>query len=361
MFKISYHSGPTLSASYFIGQEGQDARIVKADAVIPAEVQTQITESELGKGEEAKGVITPEEAIAQITTACGNTLEGFKKWADELAAPVAEVVAAPAVEVAAAPVTEPAAVPAPEVKAEAQPGMTKEAKAGEDAAVWSFDKSEVKQPPLPKAGEVIKTVDSKEVKAEETDLPKDRSSQVKKYYNRLPSTGVGEPAAVTINKESSVNEKYQFALKALNQLKAEKEELVNKVNVLSDEKKKVEDGKIGVEKELGKVKDELDVDKKKGEVDKIVVVLKKELGIAGDEEKAAVDILVKLDQKALKAVSDLMKALFKDEGKAPAGLPPMKMASAHSGLSGENLPQVGSVVGTDLSLIEIVSKSLNHN
>ena len=369
MFKISYHAGPTMSASYFIGQEGDDARIVKADAVIPADVQTKINESELGKGEEAKDVISPEEAIEQITAACGNTLEGFRKWADELKAPITEPEAVPAPVTEAAPeaeapaVTEPAAAPA--TKSEAKPGeLKKEAKAGEDAAVWSFDKSEVKQPPLPKAGEVIKTVDSKEVKSESAPVNKGTPSPVKKFYNRLPNAGGGEFEAITINKESSVNDKYKIALQALDSMKAKNAELENKVNVLTDEKKKVEDGKQNAEKELGKVKDELDVDKKKGEVDKILAVLKKEMGVAGEEEKAAVDILAKLDQKALKAVSDLMKALFKGEGKAPAGpvgMPPMKAASANPIISGENLPQVGSVVGADLTLMEIVSKSLDHN
>lgn len=366
MFKLSYHGGSTLSASYFIGQEGDDVRVIKAEVVIPMEVQKQITESEL-KGEESKAVISPEEAIEQIKTACGNTFDGFKKWADALKANI-KADAAPVEAAPVAAVTEPVAVPAPveaapavtEPVAEVNAGLKKEAAAGAEAGSWSMDKSEAKPEKLPKAGEVIKSVDEKEAKSEEESLPKDRSSKVKSYYGRLPNKAVGEPEAVSINKESSINEKYQFALKALDEAKAKNVELEKTVTNLSEDKKKVEEGKQNVEKEFGKLKDETDVEKKKGEVDKIVAVLKKELGMAGEDEKVAVDILVKLDPKALKLVSDLFKALFKGEAKAPA-MPPFKAASAEAIVSGENLPQVGSVVGSDSTLIETVSKFFDHN
>ena len=337
MFELSYHAGANFETSYFVGREGNDLKVVRASFVVPADVQAEVVKAET-EGKENPAIIAPEEALEQIKTASGNTMEGFKKWADEIRGTVKAA------------------------------SLTKKA----DAPTYSFAEKEIAKVQLPKDGEVIISQNVKEgEEGKELDLSKSKATKVKQFYNRLPKAGPGE-AEKTINLSSSVDpvhEKYQIAIQALAEL-TEKNESLNK------EKDELAKGKDGAEKELGKVKDELNVDKKKGEIDTIVAAIKKGAKLDADAEKTVIDALSPLEQSVLKAISKVIDAIFaKKEEKAPAmnpfekkpapgmpGVNPFEPKKASS-MPGVDLPQIGSSAGmeTSVSLINTVEKLFDHN
>jgi hypothetical protein len=317
MLRIAYHQGETFEKSYFVATDGKDVKVVSAIRVIPADVQAAIKTAE-EKGEEAKDILSPEEAAAEIEKECAGTMEGFVQFTKNL------------------------------------PKLTREADLKREAE-WAINEGEIAKVEMPKKGEVIMSV--KEDEKEETELPSGKSSKIKSYYGRLPSQAVGGQEQA-INQQSSVNEKYNLVKKALDEEKA-------KTETLSKEKDKMGE-------ELGKLKEEKSVGQKKSSVSSIMGALKKLGPVDPETEKTAVDILVKVDEKALSALLDVLKLVGGEEGKgempmfgapkleAPKapGMPPMPKGPKAS-ISGVNLPQIGASSETT-SLIDVVSKMMDH-
>ena len=174
MLKIAYHQGESFDRSYFFATEGNVVKAISAARVIPADVQKAITAAE-EKGEEAKDIISPEEAISEIEKASKGTMAGFEEFSASL------------------------------------PKLTREADLKREAE-WAINEGEIAKVEMPKKGEVIMSV--KEDEKEDTDLPSGRSSKVKSYYGRLPSQAVGGQE-IAINQQSSVNDKYKLVVQAL--------------------------------------------------------------------------------------------------------------------------------------------------
>lgn len=357
MFTLTYHAGETFDQSYFIGREGDDIKVVRASDVVPVDVQKTVAES-AAAGKEPEAVITPENAVEQITASCGGTIEGFKKWAADLkpakACDSAEVAKAAE---KAADVAEKASELAEkaEDKAEAleEKSASKKVEAAQAAPTFSMSEKEVTKVEMPKDGEVIKSVDKKESTEDAPDLPNGTKSKVKQYYGQLPTSGGGN-VDKTINLQSSeMQEKYKKAIKAL-------DEQLKKNDELKKENDDLAKGKDKVEKELGGIKDEVEVERKKKDVEEIISgIVAGGVKFDAEAEKMAVDELSKLDAKSLKTVAKVIKGLFgSKEGKE---LPmPNPFESKKASMEGVNLPQIGaSVAGTDL--IATVSRLFEHN
>jgi predicted nucleic acid-binding Zn-ribbon protein len=315
MLKIAYHQGETFDKSYFVATDGKDVKVISAIRVIPAEVQTAIKAAE-EKGEEAKEILSPEEAAAEIEKACGGTMEGFVEFSKSL------------------------------------PKLTREADLKREAE-WAINEAEIPKVEMPKKGEgPFMSVAKDEV--EKTDMPSDRGSKVKQYYGRLPSSTMG-PQEQAINQQSSVNDKYKLVVKAL-------EEEKEKVKTLSTDLGKKDE-------EIGKLKEEKDVGQKKGLITSLMGALKKLGPVDAEDEKTAVDMLTKADPKALNIVLDVLKLLAGDGGpeKLPGapglpgvpGMPPMPPKPKASLIGGVNLPQT-SVSTEGQSLVDIVSQMMDH-
>lgn len=356
MFTLTYHAGETFDQSYFIGREGDDIKVVRASDIVPEDVQKTVAES-AAVGKEPEAVITPEAAVAQITASCGGTIAGFKKWAADLkpakACDSAEVAKAAE---KAADVAEKASELAEkaEDKAEAleEKSASKKVEA-QGAPTFSMSEKEVSKVEMPKAGEVIKSVDKKEASEDAPDIPNGTKSKVKQYYSQLPTSGGGN-VDKTINLQSSeMQEKYKKAIKAL-------DEQLKKNDDLKKENDDLVKGKDKVEKELGGIKDEVEVERKKKDVEEIISgIVAGGVKFDAEAEKMAVDELSKLDAKSLKTVAKVIKGLFgSKEGKdLPA---PNPFESKKASMEGVNLPQIGaSVAGSDL--IATVSRLFEHN
>jgi hypothetical protein len=321
MLKIAYHQGETFDKSYFVATDGKVVKAVSAIRVIPADVQAAIKSAE-EKGEEAQDILSPEEAAVEIEKSSKGTMEGFVEFTQSL------------------------------------PKLTREADLKRESE-WAINEGEIAKVEMPRKGEVIMSV--KEDEKEETDLPSGRSSKVKQYYGRLPSQGVG-PQEIAINQQSSVNDKYKLVVQALEQ---EKE----KVKTLSTDLGKKDE-------ELGKLKEEKSVGQKKSSVSSIMGALKKLGPVDPETEKTAVDMLVKVDEKALAVVLDVLKLVGgeKEDGKGempmfggapklegpkgPAAPKPM-MPPMKASINGINLPQTGVSTETT-SLMDVVSKMMDH-
>jgi adenine-specific DNA methylase len=324
MVKIAYHQGETFDKSYFVATDGKEVKVISAVRVIPADVQKAITAAE-ATGEEAKDILSPEEAAAEIAKASNGTMEGFVEFSKSL------------------------------------PKLTREADLKREAE-WAINEGEITKVEMPKKGEVIMSV--KEDEKEDTDLPSGKSSKVKSYYGRLPSQAVGGQEQA-INQQSSVNDKYNLLRQAFEEEKAKTEKL-------SKEKE-------SMGQELGKLKEEKSVGQKKGSVSSILGALKKLGPLDPETEKTAVDMLVKVDEKALAVILDVLKLVGGEGGegkdgpdmfgaapklnapKAPKapGMPPIPGMPQKASINGINLPQIGASSET-ISLIDKVSKMMDH-
>jgi len=303
MFKISYHQGDTFEKSYFVATDGKEVKVVSATRVIPTEVQAAIAEAE-EKDQEAANVISPEEAAVELEKEVGGTMDGFKEWSSKL------------------------------------PKLTREADLKREAE-WAINEGEITKVEMPKKGEVIQSVSKEESKMYPAPLPSSQTSKVKQYYGRLPNAGPGATDQA-INQQSSVNDKYLLVKRALEDEKAKNEILMKE--------------KDEVSAEASKLKDEQDVEKKRGLVTSILGALKKDKPMDAESEKTAVDMLIKADAKSLNIFQDVLQSVGGDQEIA---MPPVPQA-IKSPVAGINLPPVGAANTGTTSLIDIVSKMLDH-
>ena len=319
---IKYHEGNTFEDSYFVATEGDETKVVNASRVIPAEVQERIAAAE-EKNEEANDILSPEEAIEEIKKLSNNTMEGFKAWAATL------------------------------------PKVLVKAASLEKKGEWAINEAEIpKQPKVSQEDGPEKAVSVEEADKglKDSPLPTGKGSKVKQYYGRLPGQAVGTPDN-SLNLHSDIATKYKLTVTALEEEKAKNEMLVKKLDDVSKEKGKIEN-------DFGKMKDDKDVAKKKTAIDEIVKALK----LDEEAKKDAVDMLSKVDVKALEVFEEVAELCDGAKKAAPAippvpkagPIPPMKAASANL-FEGVNLPQIGVDASAPLSLIDSVSKMLDHN
>lgn len=319
MFELIYTAGKTLADSFFVGKEGNSVKVISAAEVLPLDVQKRVAEAEQaidekeaevkvkvnedgktevkaeGENVEVKDETKPEvteevvaeiqssknvpspEAIAKKIAEVCKDFKGFEQFCKEASANHAEMVK--------------------------KASMKKEAKsaAGETPEI-SFKFDEKITPAKVTDKEV--SVNEKEAKADEKGGVKDgslQSSPVKSYYSRLPGKGV-ETAETSINLQSSLKEQYKKLSAAFEDLKKENEKTKEDLGKANEELGKAE-------KENKEMKDELTLNDNKKTVDSIVAEIKKIVKV--QKENVFVDKLVKLDDKSLKIVLDVVKEIGK--------------------------------------------------
>jgi hypothetical protein len=181
--KISYQAGNTFHDSYFIAEEGEERRKVRASRIVPVDVQ----QLEL---ENPDTVITPEEAIEQMSKEA-STLAEFDRFVIR--------------------------------------HMRLARKASQEPAIVAM-KEEGKREKPGKLDEVDMSLDSKDVSKDRPKLPTDGKSDVAKLYGRLPGKKVGEPEQ-SLDLKSSVNEI---------KLQAKVEELTSQLETLTKKAKEAD-------------------------------------------------------------------------------------------------------------------------
>ena len=331
-FKLSYIAGPTLKQSYFIGQEGNKVKIVKATRVIPPQVVEYI---ENGK---SNLVASTEEIVDQIKKLSSNSFNGFVKWATGLPLPKelgkdvkkeyeeADEEMQVKDEGGERGVTENSGSDKLLSESLHNPADEKEPKSTtaslkKEAMEWAWNEGEVMTPDMPKhpfSGEADSTMRAELLKEWEDNVKlapstTSRKSPVRQYFDRLPNNTVGQNFEA-INPQSKLLHKKCDLLK---------QALAEKQHELDEANKKAEEA-------IGKMKD-VENEKKKGDASKLVekvlsVIKKKNLLNDGDEEKEAtiVDHLAKMDKSALEHLSAILNELEaskkSDELKATASL-----------------------------------------
>lgn len=316
MFELFYKAGKSLADSFFIGREGKDdVLVISASEVLPLDMQKKIeaAEAELDKSaEEVKqevvvegtepvsgestevtvegtplekieesvkvdadeiykkaGVPTPEFIAKQIASVCKD-FAGFKQFCKEAKANKAEMVK--------------------------EASLKKEA-AKEDETVFTFNKDEDKNKPAKVTEGAIVSVNEKEAKADAGKGVKDASavsSPVKSYFSRLPGNGGGD-AVESINRQSSLKEQFLKLTAELEDMKKKDEEKTEKLGKMEDENKNL--------------KEEISNGNKDKDINAIISEIKKVVKV--QKENVFKDKLVKVDEKALKVVLDVVKEIAK--------------------------------------------------
>ena len=317
MFELIYTAGKTLADSFFVGKEGNSVKVISAAEVLPLDVQKRVAEAEQaidekeaevkvkvnedgktevkaeGENIEVKDETTPEvteemvteiqssknvpspEAIAKKIAEVCKDFKGFEQFCKEASANHAEMVK--------------------------KASMKKEAKVSDPAEI-SFKVDEKVKPA--KVTDKDVSVNEKEANADLKGGVKDgkeQSSPVKSYYSRLPGKGV-ETAETSINLQSSLKEQYKKLSAAFEDLKKENEKTKEDLGKATEE--------LGKAKEENKeMKDEITLNDNKKTVDSIISEIKKIVKV--QKENVFVDKLVKLDDKSLKIVLDVVKEIGK--------------------------------------------------
>ena len=333
MFELFYKAGKSFADSFFIGREGKDVTVISASEVLPLDMQKKIAavEGELDKPvEEIKPVEEPKETVVVE----GEDASGEEKKVEVEGTPVTpevkeEVKAELPVEgasksVDADEIYKKAGVPTPEFvakqiasvckdyagfkqfckeakanKAEMvkQASLKKEAKA-EDDVTFTFNRTEDGKVPQEKAtAGAVFSVNEKEAKADASKGVKDASavsSPVKSYFGRLPGNGGGD-AVESINRQSSLKEQFLKLTAELEDMKKKDEEKTEKLGKMEDENKNL--------------KEEISNGNKDKDINAIISEIKKVVKVQKDN--VFKDKLVKLDEKGLKVVLDVVKEIAK--------------------------------------------------
>lgn len=327
MFELFYKAGKSFADSFFIGREGENVTVISASEVLPLDMQKKIqaAEEEINKVEE---VVEPakEEVIVEGETSTGEDtevkVEGTPVAEDKVEDKVEDVVEASKDNVDE--IYKKAGVPTPEFIAKQMASVCKdykgfeqfckEAKANheaivktaslkkeakaEEAPVLTFNTEEDgKNKPAKAADGAIVSVNEKEAKADASKGVKDASavsSPVKSYFGRLPGNGGGD-AVESINRQSSLKEQFLKLTAELEDMKKKDEEKTEKLGKMEDENKNL--------------KEEISNGNKDKDINAIISEIKKVVKVQKDN--VFKDKLVKLDEKGLKVVLDVVKEIAK--------------------------------------------------
>jgi len=336
MFELTYKAGKSFKESYFIAKDADKVKIVSADVLVPEEIQAEVVTSEQTDGVESPIVASPEEAITAITAKCGGDFTAF------------ETLCAEALEIKKA------------------ASLKKEAKSVEPAAV-TFQTETIKQDKgnIDANGPVI-TVEPKEVKKDSSGGVTDGSataSTTKQYFGRLPNKGSETPVESINPKSSFEKDRYIKLTAEAAEMKRKAEEVIKENEGLKETNDQLKKDLESTDKNLKEKEKEIGNEKSKKDVDAIVEEARQLAKIDEKIEISIVDKLVKVDEKSLKLVLEVFKALNnakkggkedtelkglfggeKKDTKNPfedlKDLPEMKKASKN--MAGDNIPQVFS-------------------
>lgn len=349
MFELFYKAGKSFADSFFIGREGKDVKVISASEVLPLDMQKKIAgaEDELNK---LDGEMAVENVVENPVTDSANVanMEEIKEKADSIKQDADEAIShekgemgegdAPIVEeefkadlsekkssksVDVDAIYKKAGVPTPEFVAKQiasvckdfkgfeqfckeasanheamikKASLKKEAKA-EDDVTFTFNTGEDKNKPAKVTEGAVFSVNEKEAKADASKGYKDASavsSPVKSYFGRLPGNGGGD-AVESINRQSSLKEQFLKLTAELDEMKKKDEEKTEKLGKMEDENKNL--------------KEEISNGNKDKDINAIISEIKKVVKVQKDN--VFKDKLVKLDEKGLKVVLDVVKEIAK--------------------------------------------------
>lgn len=318
MFELIYKAGKSLADSFFIGKSGDQELKISAAEVLPLDVQSKIVtaEAEIDKqnaiAEEKKDIKNLENAADAIEEVKKSEEGEIKEMQASKNIPSPEFIAKKIAEVCQDFVgfeqfCKEASVQHAEMVKKAS--LKKEAAVSDDIEI-SF-KQEEKVKPAKVADETLVSVNEKEVKSDEKSGIKDgkeQASGVKSYFAKLPNKGIQEPE-VSINVQSSLKEQYKKLSAAFEDLQKKNENTEKELGKANEELGKAK-------KENEEMKGEITMNDNKKTIDSIVAEIKKIVKV--QKENVFVDKLVKLDDKSLKIVLDVVKEIgkLKTEDKA---------------------------------------------
>lgn len=337
MFELFYKAGKSLADSFFIGREGDNVITISASEVLPLDMQKKIqaAEEEINKVEvkeevenKVEGVPATEDKAIENLDEAGEKLESAQKDIEEAKGHEEMEKAEEKVEVAKVDVDaiyKKAGVPTPEFIAKQmasvckdykgfeqfckeakenheamvkKASLKKEAAKADDGAIFTFNREEDGKVPQEKAeAGAIVSVNEKEAKADANQGYKDAkptASPTKSYFGRLPGNGGGE-AVESINKQSSLKEQFLKLTAELEDMKKKDEEKTEKLGKMEDENKNL--------------KEEISNGNKDKDINAIISEIKKVVKVQKDN--VFKDKLVKLDEKGLKVVLDVVKEIAK--------------------------------------------------
>lgn len=305
MFELIYKAGKTLADSFFIGKEGENVKQISAAEVLPLDVQEKITASEeefdnkeaevkvkvnedgtevkvegenvnVDDIQKEKGIPSPEIIAKKIAEVCKD-FKGFEVFCKEASDNHAAMLK--------------------------QASLKREAKIAEASEI-SFKVDEKVKPAKVTDKEI--SVNTKEITADEKTGEKDgklQKSPIKSYYSRLPGNSVQEDVkSINLQSSLSLKEQYKKLSAAFEDLKKENDKTKEDLNKATEE--------LGnAKKENEEMKGELTLNDNKKTVDSIVAEIKKIVKV--QKENVFVDKLVKLDDKSLKIVLDVVKEIGK--------------------------------------------------
>lgn len=199
---IKFFSGPTLETSYFVvsGPSKGDFKIVRASDIVPPEVAKLIENDD-------PQVASPEEIMSQILD---QTDGDFKKVATLLNNEIKVVE---------------------ELKKEA----SLKKKAAMEPPLMSVRTDEIEKEKTKGIEPPTMSMYAPEVEKAPKEVPKPEPSSVKKYFQRLPTTGIGEQVQ-SIQPQSSLKEAYDSLKEELGKTLIEKKKLEEKVGEYEVEK-----------------------------------------------------------------------------------------------------------------------------
>ena len=346
MFELFYKAGKSFADSFFIGREGENVKVISASEVLPLDMQKKIAgaEDEINKldgetaaenvvenpGSDSENVANMEEIKEKADSIKQDANEAIAHEQGEMNEGVAPVVEEEVkkdkVEIASKKADEiykKAGVPTPEFVAKQiasvckdfkgfeqfckeasanhetmvkTASLKKEAKA-EDDVTFTFNTGEDKNKPAKATEGAVFSVNEKEAKADASKGYKDASavsSPVKSYFGRLPGNGGGD-AVESINRQSSLKEQFLKLTAELDEMKKKDEEKTEKLGKMEDENKNL--------------KEEISNGNKDKDINAIISEIKKVVKVQKDN--VFKDKLVKLDEKGLKVVLDVVKEIAK--------------------------------------------------
>lgn len=338
MFELFYKAGKSFADSFFIGREGENVKVISASEVLPLDMQKKIqaAESEIDALEvenKVEGVPATEDKAIENLNEAEVKLDSVKEDIEEAKGHEemekteegkAEISVGASKSVDVDDIYKKAGVPTPEFIAKQiasvckdykgfeqfckeakenheamvkEASIKKEAKA-EDDVTFTFNRTKDGKVPQEKATEgAVVSVNEKEAKADAGKGVKDAnavSSPVKSYFGRLPGNGGGD-AVESINRQSSLKEQFLKLTAELDEMKKKDEEKTEKLGKMEDENKNLKE-------EISNGNKDKDINAIISEVKKVVKVQK---------DNVFKDKLVKLDEKGLKVVLDVIKEIVK--------------------------------------------------
>ena len=288
-FNIHFVEGKSFDTSYFVADNGEDFRAVKASRVIPANVQALILRSLADTNESPKDIVTPDEIVEQMKSQGIDSLEKFDDAVESL--------------------------------------VTEASRIKKEAGLMAWNEAEVPKAKLPKAadGPTQSVLESEVAQGQKAHpLPKGKPSKVKQYYGRLPGAAGGDPERA-INPQSSImHEKIDLLRKSLEEEKnrADKAEAFGK----------------GVVEEKDKLVKDNDDKNQSNIMESIVKDISAKGLLDSKKEQSAISALSKIDKKSLPHLAAFIKLLGKGkEDMVDAISPPAKLGE-------EKLPKVSTFV-----------------